>query len=61
MAHAMWSGGSGSGERFEGKRVNASRLLNSPPATTPGPKLVGGAGAREVASPWDYSSPRPSF
>ena len=34
MAHAMWSGGSGSGEAFEGKHVRAARLLNSPQSIT---------------------------
>ena len=32
MAHAMWSGGSGTGESFEGRHVSATRLLNSPQA-----------------------------
>ena len=30
MAYGMWSGGSGSGERFEGRHATATRLLNSP-------------------------------
>ena len=30
MAHAMWSGGSGSGGRFDGRHVTATHLINSP-------------------------------
>ena len=50
MAHEMWSGGSGSGERFEGKRVVATRLLNSPQAISrPGvPIMIGGGGERKT-------------
>jgi F420-dependent oxidoreductase-like protein len=50
MAHAMWSGGSGSGERFEGKHVTATRLLNSPQAISRPrvPIMVGGGGERKT-------------
>ena len=50
MAHGMWSGGSGSGERFEGRFVTATRLLNSPQAISRPrvPILVGGGGERKT-------------
>jgi len=50
MAHGMWSGGSGSGERFEGSHVTASRLLNSPQSISKPrvPILVGGGGERKT-------------
>ncbi|HEY7848163.1 MAG TPA: LLM class F420-dependent oxidoreductase [Candidatus Limnocylindria bacterium] len=50
MAHAMWSGGSGSGERFEGRQVTATRLLNSPQAISRPrvPIMVGGGGERKT-------------
>jgi F420-dependent oxidoreductase-like protein len=50
MAHAMWSGGSGSGERFEGKHVVATRLLNSPQALSRPrvPIMIGGGGERKT-------------
>jgi F420-dependent oxidoreductase-like protein len=50
MAHAMWSGGSGSGERFEGRHVTAARLLNSPQAISRPrvPIMVGGGGERKT-------------
>ena len=50
MAHAMWSGGSGSGERFEGTHVTATRLLNSPQALSRPriPIMVGGGGERKT-------------
>jgi F420-dependent oxidoreductase-like protein len=50
MAHAMWSGGSGSGGRFEGTHVTATRLLNSPQALTRPriPIMVGGGGERKT-------------
>src|SRR5688500_16038260 len=50
MAHAMWSGGSGSGERFEGTHVTATRLLNSPQAISRPriPIMVGGGGERKT-------------
>jgi F420-dependent oxidoreductase-like protein len=50
MAHAMWSGGSGSGEAFEGTHVTATRLLNSPQAISRPrvPIMVGGGGERKT-------------
>jgi F420-dependent oxidoreductase-like protein len=50
MAHAMWSGGSGSGEHFEGKRVTATRLLNSPQSISRPrvPIMIGGGGERKT-------------
>ncbi|MGH2357219.1 MAG: TIGR03560 family F420-dependent LLM class oxidoreductase, partial [Candidatus Limnocylindria bacterium] len=50
MAHAMWSGGSGSGERFEGRQVTATRLLNSPQALSRPrvPIMIGGGGERKT-------------
>ena len=50
MAHAMWSGGSGSGESFEGKHVRATRLLNSPQAISRPrvPIMIGGGGERKT-------------
>jgi F420-dependent oxidoreductase-like protein len=50
MAQAMWSGGSGSGEAFEGKRVRATRLLNSPQAISRPrvPIMIGGGGERKT-------------
>jgi F420-dependent oxidoreductase-like protein len=50
MAHAMWSGGSGSGERFEGKHVTAGRLVNSPQAISRPrvPIMIGGGGERKT-------------
>jgi F420-dependent oxidoreductase-like protein len=50
MAHAMWSGGSGSGEAFEGRRVTATRLLNSPQAISRPrvPIMIGGGGERKT-------------
>jgi len=50
MAHAMWSGGSGSGESFEGNHVRASRLLNSPQAISRPrvPIMIGGGGERKT-------------
>jgi F420-dependent oxidoreductase-like protein len=50
MAHAMWAGGTGSGERFEGRRVTASRLLNSPQALSRPriPIMIGGGGERKT-------------
>jgi alkanesulfonate monooxygenase SsuD/methylene tetrahydromethanopterin reductase-like flavin-dependent oxidoreductase (luciferase family) len=50
MAHAMWSGGSGSGDRFEGRRVIATHLINSPQALSRPrvPILVGGGGERKT-------------
>ena len=50
MAYAMWSGGSGSGERFEGTHVTATRLLNSPQAMSRPriPIMIGGGGERKT-------------
>jgi len=50
MAHAMWSGGTGTGERFEGRHVTATRLLNSPQAITKPqvPIMIGGGGERKT-------------
>jgi F420-dependent oxidoreductase-like protein len=50
MAHAMWDGGSGSGERFEGRHVEATRLLSSPQALSRPriPIMVGGGGERKT-------------
>ncbi len=50
MAHDMWSGGSGSGGRFDGQRVVATHLINSPQSISRPrvPILVGGAGERKT-------------
>ena len=50
MAQAMWSGGSGSGESFHGKRYTATRLLNSPQAISRPrvPIMIGGGGERKT-------------
>ena len=50
MAYGMWSDGSGSGERFEGKQVTATRLLNSPQAISRPrvPIMIGGGGERKT-------------
>ncbi|MDH4334512.1 MAG: LLM class F420-dependent oxidoreductase [Chloroflexota bacterium] len=50
MAHAMWSGGSGSGEAHSGKHFAASRLLNSPQAISRPriPIMIGGGGERKT-------------
>jgi F420-dependent oxidoreductase-like protein len=50
MAHAMWSDGTGTGERFEGRRVTATRLLNSPQALSKPriPIMIGGGGERKT-------------
>ncbi|HET9541193.1 MAG TPA: LLM class F420-dependent oxidoreductase [Candidatus Limnocylindria bacterium] len=50
MAYGMWSDGSGSGEPFEGKRVTATRLLNSPQAISRPrvPIMIGGGGERKT-------------
>ena len=50
MAHAMWSGGAGSGEAFDGSHVHASRLLNSPQALSRPrvPIMIGGGGERKT-------------
>ena len=50
MAHAMWSGGSGSGEKLEGRHFTATHLINSPQAIQRPriPILVGGGGERKT-------------
>jgi len=50
MAHEMWSGGSGTGGPFEGKRVLATHLVNSPQSISRPrvPILVGGGGERKT-------------
>jgi F420-dependent oxidoreductase-like protein len=50
MAHAMWSGGSGSGERLEGTHLTATRLLNSPQSISRPrvPIMIGGGGERKT-------------
>ena len=50
MAHAMWSGGSGTGDAFEGRRVTATHLINSPQAISRPwiPILVGSGGERKT-------------
>ncbi len=50
MAHAMWSGERGSGERFEGRTVTATRLLNAPQALSRPrvPIMIGGGGERKT-------------
>jgi F420-dependent oxidoreductase-like protein len=50
MAHSMWAGGSGSGERFEGTHITATRLLNSPQAISRPrvPIMIGGGGERKT-------------
>ncbi len=50
MAHAMWSGGSGSGEAFSGAHSTATRLLNSPQAISRPrvPIMIGGGGERKT-------------
>jgi F420-dependent oxidoreductase-like protein len=49
-AHAMWSGPAGSGDRFEGRHVRATRLLNSPQSISRPrvPIMVGGGGERKT-------------
>ena len=50
MAHEMWSGGSGTHGAFEGTRVTASHLINSPQSISRPrvPILVGGGGERRT-------------
>ena len=50
MAHAMWSGGSGSGEKLEGRHFTATHLINSPQAIQRPriPILIGGGGERKT-------------
>jgi F420-dependent oxidoreductase-like protein len=46
MAQGMWSGGSGTAERFEGTRTTATHLINSPQSISRPrvPIMVGGGG-----------------
>jgi F420-dependent oxidoreductase-like protein len=50
MARAMWSGGSGSGESFEGRHYTATRLLNSPQSISLPrvPIMIGGGGEKRT-------------
>jgi F420-dependent oxidoreductase-like protein len=50
MAHAMWSGGSGSQERHDGRHYTATRLLNSPQSISRPriPIMIGGGGERKT-------------
>jgi F420-dependent oxidoreductase-like protein len=50
MAYAMWSGGSGSGQPFAGRRAAATRLLNSPQSISRPrvPIMIGGGGERKT-------------
>jgi len=50
MAHAMWSGGSGSGQNHAGRQFTATRLLNSPQAISRPriPIMIGGGGERKT-------------
>jgi F420-dependent oxidoreductase-like protein len=50
MAQAMWTGGTGTGEGFQGKHVTATRLLNSPQAISRPrvPIMIGGGGERKT-------------
>ena len=50
MAHAMWSGGSGSGEALSGSHYHPTRLLNSPQSISRPrvPIMIGGGGERKT-------------
>ena len=50
MAHAMWSEGSGTHGRFDGRQVTATHLINSPQSLSRPriPILVGGGGERKT-------------
>lgn len=50
MAHAMWSGGTGSGQALHGTHVDASRMLNSPQSISRPriPIMIGGGGERKT-------------
>lgn len=50
MAHGMWTGERGSESRYEGRRVTATRLLNSPQSISRPrvPILVGGGGEQRT-------------
>jgi F420-dependent oxidoreductase-like protein len=50
MAHEMWSGERGSGGRYEGRTVTATRLLNSPQSVSRPriPIMIGGGGEQKT-------------
>ena len=50
MAHAMWTGDQGTGERFDGRRTVATRLLNSPQSLSRPrvPIMIGGGGEKRT-------------
>jgi F420-dependent oxidoreductase-like protein len=50
MAHEMWSGGSGTHGRYDGRTVTATHLINSPQSISRPrvPILVGGGGERRT-------------
>jgi F420-dependent oxidoreductase-like protein len=50
MAHEMWSGGSGTHGRFDGRHLTATHLINSPQSISRPrvPILVGGGGERKT-------------
>jgi F420-dependent oxidoreductase-like protein len=50
MAHEMWSGGSGTRERFDGIHTTATHLINSPQSISRPrvPIMVGGGGERKT-------------
>ncbi len=50
IAHEMWSGEHGSEDRFEGRHVRATRLLNSPQSLSRPriPIMIGGGGERKT-------------
>ncbi len=50
MAHEMWSGERGSGGRYEGRTVTATRLLNAPQALSRPrvPIMIGGGGEQKT-------------
>ena len=50
MAHEMWSGERGSGGRFEGRTVTATRLLNAPQSLSRPrvPIMIGGGGEQKT-------------
>lgn len=50
MAHEMWTGGSGTQAAFDGRRVTATHLINSPQSISRPrvPIMVGGGGERKT-------------
>ena len=50
MAYGMWSGGSGSAERLEGRHFTATHLINSPQSLSRPriPIMIGGGGERKT-------------